>query len=611
LSSLPAGIVQLKQLKTLLLHGNPELNIPAELLGEDTWNNKDAQKILAYLRDSQQQPQRQLNETKMLVVGQGGVGKSSLINHLIGNPFDPSSPKTGGIDIHHLDLALDQRSVRLNIWDFGGQEVMHATHQFFLTQRSLYLFVLDARIERHANKPDYWLNLIEQYASEHAPIIIAINKIDDNPILSLNESAFKKKYNIKAIIRTSCAHGTGLAELQEAIHQEVDQLPHVSDTLPASWFNVKQTLEVEKQTKDIIEFTSFADLCASQSVAPENCPTLLGLLHDLGTVLNFYGKAANQNAELVLEETNILNPEWVTSGVYAILNSEMVFNSKGLLKQTDLFAILDSKRYPNFMAREFILGMMKQFELAFQIGASQQYLVPDLLSEDEPTIKGFIAGETLNFEYRYTNFFPSNIFTRFIVRQHERIKDRTDELWRNGVVIHFEGMEALVRADGPSKRVTIEVQGNQNRRRELLAIVRSTFDAIHGAFAKLRVHAMIPIPDEEDAAVSYEALLIHERENRSEIFVEDLGKFVQVAPLLAGVDGPKSNRELLALMRDHFDIVEINQLMFEMGIDYEDFEGYTRGKMQYVINVLRHLQQRGKVDVFLAEMKRSRPDIRL
>lgn len=38
-----------------------------------------------------------------------------------------------------------EEDVRLHVWDFGGQEIMHATHQFFLTERSLYLLVLSGR----------------------------------------------------------------------------------------------------------------------------------------------------------------------------------------------------------------------------------------------------------------------------------------------------------------------------------------------------------------------------------------------------------------------------------------------------------------------------------
>jgi GTPase SAR1 family protein len=45
------------------------------------------------------------------------------------------------------------------VWDFGGQEIMHGTHQFFLSHRSLYLVVLDGRHDRAKQDAEYWLKL--------------------------------------------------------------------------------------------------------------------------------------------------------------------------------------------------------------------------------------------------------------------------------------------------------------------------------------------------------------------------------------------------------------------------------------------------------------------
>jgi GTPase SAR1 family protein len=75
----------------------------------------------------------------VLLLGQGAVGKTSLVKRLTTNTFDPNEAKTEGIDIHRWQVNVDKEEIYLNIWDFGGQEIMHATHQFFLTKRSLYL----------------------------------------------------------------------------------------------------------------------------------------------------------------------------------------------------------------------------------------------------------------------------------------------------------------------------------------------------------------------------------------------------------------------------------------------------------------------------------------
>lgn len=603
LSTMPSNIVELENLEALLLHEN-QLQLPTEVLGERWGENKDGHLLLNYLRELE--IGHPLNETKMLVVGQGGVGKTSLIHALIGKKFDAGSSKTEGIDIQGLELNLeDKRQVKLNIWDFGGQEIMHSTHQFFMTQRSIYLYVLNARDEQRANRPDYWLNLIEQYGGADAPIILVINKIDDNPILSLNEASLKRKYNIIGIYRTSCANGSGVEELQTAIHKAIEGLPHVSDNIPPTWAKVKEALEVERAKKDIIEYTSFSELCEKHGINETIRPAALRLFHDLGTVLNFYKEGSFEAAE----DTKILNPEWVTDGVYAVINSTEIFKEKGVLEKNELRSILDRKRYPTNATREFILGMMEQFELAYPFDGGKRYLVPDLLSEIEPTIEGF--EDTLNFEYKYTNFMPPSVMSRFIVRQHEKIKNREAELWKNGVVIHFEKLQALIRAENPSNKVTIAVQGDRNRLRELLAIVRDTFDSIHGSFAKLRVQAMVPIPDEEGAAVSYKALLAAEREGKSEVYVDDLDEYIDVRPLLEGVDGAISNRRLFNALKDRFSEDEIRTALFEVGIDYDKELSQFRGRTALARETVLFLERRGKIDAFVAEIRKSRPDIDL
>jgi internalin A len=95
----------------------------------------------------------------MILVGRGGVGKTSLVNRLVHGDFDPKETKTEGIAITPWPIDVGNDQVRLNIWDFGGQEIMHATHQFFMMKRSIYLLVLNAREGEQDANVDYWLRL--------------------------------------------------------------------------------------------------------------------------------------------------------------------------------------------------------------------------------------------------------------------------------------------------------------------------------------------------------------------------------------------------------------------------------------------------------------------
>jgi internalin A len=145
-SSLPEAICSLSQLQTLSLASQK--------------TPKPSREILEYYFATRGTKGQPLLEVKLIVVGRGGAGKTSLIKRLKGAPFDPHEPETHGINIVELELACAHGSVKAHVWDFGGQHVLHAMHEFFLTARSLYLLVLGERDDMAERDAAYWLQLI-------------------------------------------------------------------------------------------------------------------------------------------------------------------------------------------------------------------------------------------------------------------------------------------------------------------------------------------------------------------------------------------------------------------------------------------------------------------
>ena len=142
LSSLPGEFVQLVNLKKLDLRGNP-LPIPPEILGSKILSESpgDVKEILDfYFRLQDPKETEAIYEAKFLIVGEGGAGKTSLANKIKDETYQLKSDEksTEGIDVIQWKFPLDNgKKFRVNIWDFGGQEIYHQTHQFFLTERSL------------------------------------------------------------------------------------------------------------------------------------------------------------------------------------------------------------------------------------------------------------------------------------------------------------------------------------------------------------------------------------------------------------------------------------------------------------------------------------------
>jgi internalin A len=331
--------------------------------------------------------------------------------------------------------------------------------------------VLDARLTQEENRVEYWLKIIQSFGGE-SPVLIVGNKTDQHP-LDIDRTGLGKKYpNIVGILETSAATGAGIEALKAEIAKQVDTLPHVRDLLPETWFTVKSKLEQLGRDQNFITQDAYLDLCGANDVADETSQhTLIGFLHDLGVVLHFQDDPR-------LEALGILNPQWVTNGVYKILNSHELYQNKGKLTLPMLNKILSSAEYPK-SKHLFIVDMMKKFELCYDIEHDKSFLIPDLLPKDEP-----FTGEwddVLAFQYHY-NVLPSSIISRFIVRMNAFLHKT---VWRSGIVLKNGGNTALVKADTEERKIYIWVAGDKNTRRDFLSAIRMDFNAIHKTIAKI------------------------------------------------------------------------------------------------------------------------------
>jgi internalin A len=532
ISALPHGMRELKKLHIFNVLDNP-LGIPPEIAERFD----EPKSILNYYFSTIEQKRKAINEIKLLIVGQGSVGKTSIVQQILYGVFDPNQTKTEGISINQwtIDNAQQtvsstvdgQLSIKLNIWDFGGQEIMHATHQFFLTKRSLYLLALDARLTQEENRVEYWLKIIQSYGGE-SPILIVGNKTDQHP-LDIDRTGLQKKYpNIVGIIETSAATGAGIAVLKAEIIKQVATLPHVRDLLPETWFMVKSKLEELGRDKNFITQDEYFSMCSTNEVTDETSQhTLIGFLHDLGVVLHFQDDPR-------LEALGILNPQWVTNGVYKILNAKSLFKNKGVLTRPMLNNILKSQSYPS-NKRMFIVDMMKKFELCYDLEKDTTFLVPDLLPKDEPRELDF--GGIPAFQYDYP-VLPSSIITRLIVRMNQNIYEEI--VWRTGVLLKIGKNLALVKADIEDKKISIVIDGVEYTRRDALSAIRFQLDEIHYTIKGLDPQKRIPIPNAPDAEpLDYEYLLQLERDGDLETLpVKNGDRLVKVniRQLLSGVE---------------------------------------------------------------------------
>ena len=186
-----------KNLEYIEVDNNPIETPPIEIV------DKGSGAIISYFKQLEKSKVRLL-QCKLLIVGSGEVGKTTLMKKLKDPLFqiNKEEPTTHGINITPWELPctfgggctpgdklahlpptstpseMSDCTVKLFFWDFGGQDIYHSTHQFFLTKRSLYILVWEARKkEEKENSFDYWLNIVKLLGSG-SPVIIVMNKSD-------------------------------------------------------------------------------------------------------------------------------------------------------------------------------------------------------------------------------------------------------------------------------------------------------------------------------------------------------------------------------------------------------------------------------------------------
>ncbi|GAP96358.1 leucine-rich repeat domain-containing protein [Leptolyngbya sp. NIES-2104] len=244
ITEIPSSITSLPKLEELDLRRNP-LSIPKDILDSDSSTRERhklpaAKPILDYYFTTRDPDQTtHLLEAKLLIVGEGGAGKTSLAQKLLNSDYkltpETEDTSTQGIDILKWEFTgTNGKPYCINIWDFGGQEIYHQTHQFFLTERSLYLLVADSRKE-DTDHP-YWLNII-RLLSNNSPILLIQNE-KQNRTCTLNLRELRAEFDaLHTPTPINLADNRGLSTLRKTIQHHLEALLGDGLPFPNKWLN--------------------------------------------------------------------------------------------------------------------------------------------------------------------------------------------------------------------------------------------------------------------------------------------------------------------------------------------------------------------------------------
>ena len=483
--------------------------LPVEILAQGvTETNRRVSEILLG------RARRPLNRVRAIFLGHGDAGKTSLIHALHGEQvIAGDQAMTRGVNIstrvHSDDAAVNITETRepsnltVHYWDFGGQVMVHHTHQFFLRSNCLYVIVIDGRRnERASEDARYWLEHVRAYAND-APVLLVGNKVDLAPV-HIDTFSLKQLFpNIVDFYPLSCtgASDTYRAEFRRFRRDFFKWLGGPVLTrqalLTTAEHDILHTTQVEAQNAPFLDLSRFRALCDEHHIQAEggSSDQLLDLFDKLGIVVHF--------ADIPSLDGLLLNPEWLTRAVYEIMYSYTLKAENGYLTRSAASDILSSKDVVDHQGRilrysdrqvDFVLQSMKRFHLLFSTASDpDNMVVPALLPSEQPD-NNFDRTAAYSFRIRFEGFMPAHVLPTLIVDRSQEIY--REQVWRFGVRLKAKASraEAMVQADEHARTLTIWIGGDDAQ--EYLGVLRDRIYQSLGKMTHLRYFEEIYLPAE-------------------------------------------------------------------------------------------------------------------
>ena len=568
ITAIPDSIGQLINLKDLDLSKNQITAIPnslprlTNLKKLDLSDNPLPEEILAALRGGVPGLLRYLESTaikkvyprtvKLILLGEPQSGKTTLLEALKGNlqPCDESRKETIGVNVVTIEKPspIDHEPMYLSVWDFAGQHMEHATHQFFLTENAIYLIVWNARLGAESGKHDlwYWLELLKMRVRNPKFLLVATHVEHTPPDLNLSE--IERSYNgCQGNFPVELANLKGMDSLRTRILELAADSPSLRAEWPPEWLSVRDEVRKIREKQVHMTPTAFRTLMKKKHVTEQVAQQdLAGQLHNLGEILYFQER--DELSSLV-----ILSPEWVTELIALVVRSNEVRQNKGILSKAHLAKLWKkAKLQPTIQAH--LIHLMDWFDLTYSTSHRTElgivvealpYSTPESLKQvdlpsDQPRMEMIFRFPSLH------RRLPPGIPTWGIARAHRFSKCTP---WRDAAA--FEDgdskSQALILASDTAKEIRLRVVADYPPFFFGLmeSILRDTFKRYPGLEPERRLPCSCgpACP----ATYLYETVLKRWREGKQHVTCDQSGEDVAIESLLTGARRPETEDGLRAM----------------------------------------------------------------
>lgn len=515
LNDLPSSLQKLEHLQDLWLSGNP---LNPELAAADE-EGLDA--VKRYLR-MKVGPQVILNEAKLILVGEGEVGKSCLLGALRGDEWAEGRPTTHGIEIKPVQVTAPNTGteITLNGWDFGGQRVYRPTHQLFFSAPAVYLVVWKPREGPQQGFVKEWIKLVKHREPDAKILVIATHggpgqrqpDVDRQEIWDLfGRETVLDFFHVDSKPDEKAGERFGFAELKEAIARVAASLPEVGRKVPARW---QQAREALKETgAAYLPLERVLEICREHKMDDEEARLFVTISHRLGHLIHY-------EHDPMLRDIVVLKPDWLATAISFVLDDKQTRDAHGLVSFARLTELWkdpvreEEFRYPPKLHHVF-LRLMERFDLSYRVaglpdrGQSEgtsliAQLVPDIRPENDlnrawaPTVAegdeqqvqicrivDAKSGQSASAE---------GLFYQLIVRLHKfslgRVNHEKSIHWQRGLVLDdtYNG-RALLEHVGDDVRITVRAAYPE---RFLSALTYEVKWLAESFWAGLRCDVMVP-----------------------------------------------------------------------------------------------------------------------
>jgi hypothetical protein len=404
---------------------------------------------------------------KIILVGNGRVGKTSMSRRLKGLHFREDEKLTHGIHLDDLDKThlreVSTEGLQAVLWDFGGQEIFYATHQFFLSEDALYVLCwADAEItqqykdrdrdelpEQGKDKPlDYWLDTIQRRGGKDAPVLIVQTHCDPPrewkslcpPQADCLEFGAKTDYNL-GILKTRIA-------------QKINKIPHFGRDMAISYDQLIQELEQMRDNKITLEHFK-TKICPKAGIDAGEEEEALKYLHRIGVAIWFRELEA-------LRQTVFVKPNWLVDQVYRLINKELG-HKKGRIDHDYLRQVFGDYTEAE---RGQLLELLKEFKLVFEtqdkgktLHIAPQYLREKPIEEQQEAMAFFADALQTAFVFAFPKYMPDNVMVNFLCTYGPYSKNM---YWKNGICFQTQwGQNCLVRLMDEHRLEVLTMPGEQ------------------------------------------------------------------------------------------------------------------------------------------------------